>query len=119
MSEAEPNITDIIKRFREGAIMYHHGCFLAINAIQCNGLDIIQLARDQLDAQGPNARDALVPLLEDPDPGVRVVAAGHLIKIMPERAMAELEKLKKYCITEAAGTARDVMRMHKYGELDL
>jgi hypothetical protein len=42
---------------------------------------------------GSGRRDALLPLLDSDDVEVIVVAANNLIKIVPERALAILEKI--------------------------
>jgi hypothetical protein len=49
---------------------------------------------EQLDAVPPG-RAALVPLLDHADPGVRVAAASLVLKLMPDRALPVLRRIRK------------------------
>ena len=58
------------------------------------GSRVNQIVLD-LDSFGAEGRLALVPLLDDADQGVRVFAAADLLRVMPERAVAVLEEIRK------------------------
>ena len=46
--------------------------------------DIVAAVYRELRARGRDAQLALMPLLEDPDPDIRVWAAGHALEFAPE-----------------------------------
>lgn len=65
-----------------------------------------------LDARSPDGRVALVPLLDHPDPAVRVAAGVRLLKLMPERALPVLEKVRD--ARDSAETAHPHWREASY-----
>jgi hypothetical protein len=48
---------------------------------------------NHLDLYGPQGREALLPLLEDPEWNIRATAAAYLLKIMPQRALDVLQSV--------------------------
>ncbi len=72
----------------------------------------------ELDALGPHGRDALIPLLEDSQPAVRVWAAAALLKIIPERALAVLHEIKTRSLSDARMIACRLLILYEEGQLD-
>ena len=99
------HIAAIFDRFRAAALLYQHGLFLRSNRIESKGLDGIQAAKKELDALGPDGRRELIPLLDDPDPGIRVMATPYVYPFVPERVLAVLNEIDKNCETDATMTA--------------
>jgi hypothetical protein len=60
----------------------------------------------------------LVPLLADPEWGVRVFAAGCLVRVMPERALVVLKDVRASPTRERMRAA-DMLWKYEHGELDL
>ena len=54
---------------------------------------VIATAYRELRQRGVQAQTALLPLLEHPDPSVRIWAASHTLEFEPEQAEPVLEKL--------------------------
>lgn len=111
-------VESMIEKFKRAAIVYHFGCQDDDKAMEKAGfhsLGVAMLVLDDLAA----GRRFLVPLLDDPDPSIRVFAAGYLVKIMPERALPVLKELEDTCLTEARMTACHMLIGHKHGELKL
>jgi hypothetical protein len=101
-------------QFRRAAIVYHWGYEDEDRAMQGAGKRSAEEAITVLDSC-KDGRMALVPFLDDPDPSVRVFAAGYLVKIMPERALAVLKELDERCITQARMTAFYFLERHENG----
>jgi hypothetical protein len=102
----------LVRQFREGALIYHFGLFMADNAIQDKGLDIEDRATDTLEALRPDGLLAILPLLDDPDPAVRSGTAARLLDVMEERAIVILEELKDCDHLEASTSARLSLLVH-------
>jgi hypothetical protein len=113
------DLAAVILQFKKGALLYHQGCEDEDNSVQDKGVKGTKDAVRILDALGPDGRKALIPLMSDPDPGIRVYAAGYLLKIMPEEAAALLEREQDYGMTRAHMTAFYMLWRHKKGELTL
>jgi hypothetical protein len=115
----DPLIPFLIERFKRGAIVTHFGYEDEEDAMQLAGINSVKRAIEILDMFGPEARLALLPLLEDPDPGVRVFAAGYLVKAAPHHALPVLKEISELCLTEARMTARQMLWRRERGELGL
>jgi hypothetical protein len=110
----DAKITDLIDRFKQAAILVHHGKFLGIAEIRKRGAAAVIVAMKELDAMGPDSRLALVPLLDSPDVNIQVFAAGYLLARMPERALPILEDINTNCMTEASMTAFHILYEYKH-----
>jgi hypothetical protein len=88
-------ITNLIEAFRQSTIDYYSECenqnFKKQKILISHTNKII----DALDSLGAEGRFALIPLLDDTDQGIRVVAAAYLLKVIPERAIAVLKEIEK------------------------
>ncbi len=109
----------LVEQFSRAAIVTHFGYEDEDNAMQLAGLRSAKQAIQVLDTFGPDARLALVPLLDDPDWSIRVFAAGYLAKIMPERALPALQDIRLRAPTRARMTAFNMLQANERGELDL
>lgn len=115
----EASISYLIEQFKAGAILYHQGLEDEKLAVQKRGQKSVLSAIQALDALGPHGRDSLIPLLEHSDPGVRVYAAGALLKVIPERALAVLEEIDNFGLTRAHMSAFQMLWSHKHGYFSL
>lgn len=88
-------IDNLIEMFRQSAIDYYVACDNEEFKKQKVEVNRGKNIAERLDSFGENGRLALAPLLDDPDQGVRVVAAFFLLKTNPERAIAALEDVRK------------------------
>ena len=112
-------IVQLIEQFTAGAVLYHQGLEDEALRVQRKGQQAVLGAIKALDALGPHGRKSLFPLLDHPDPGVRVYAAGTLVKIIPERALAALQEIKNFGITRAHMTAFHMLQSIQDGDLRL
>lgn len=117
--KTDPAVRMLVERFKRAAMATNFGYQSEDKALQLAGLRAVDRAAKWIDAFGPEARLALVPLLEEPDLSIRVFAAGYLVKIMPQRALAVLEDIRLRGPTEVRMTAASMLRRHGDGELDL
>lgn len=85
-------IEGLIRQFRRAAIVTHFGYQDENEAMQTAGIDSAREAIDVLDSFGSNMRSAPLPLLEDPDWGVRDFAATYLIKTHARQALETLRE---------------------------
>jgi hypothetical protein len=88
--QTDRTIRFIIEKYKRGAIVYFYGRLDESVPMQKAGCDSAKEALRALDALGARAREALIPLLEDPDPGIRVFAADDLLQIAPDKAILVL-----------------------------
>lgn len=110
----------LVDRFKRAAMATNFGYRDEDHAMQLAGLRAVDRAAKGLDLLfGPEGRLALVPLLDDPDLSISVFAAGYLIKIMPERALAVLKDIEVRGPTEVRMTAGGILDDHERGELDM
>lgn len=79
-----PCAPSIVAQFKRAAIVTNFGHQDQDGAMQLAGLRSAKRAVQALDESGPGGRQALVPLLEDPDPAIRVLAAAYQVKIIPD-----------------------------------
>jgi hypothetical protein len=120
MTEPKPNplIRYLIEQFKRAAIVVDFGYIDEDHAMQRAGIRSARQAIMVLDTCGPDARQALVPLLEDPNPAIRVYAAGFLLKVMPERALPVLKEIDEHCMERTTMTAFRILRRYERGDLD-
>lgn len=118
-TKENPLLSFMSSKFQRAAIVAHYGYEDEDTAMQSAGIRAAKRAIEVLDAIGPEGRLALAPLLESADWGVRVFAAGYLVKVMPERALAILEEIRAKCPTQARMTASRMLRRHQAGTLDM
>ena len=115
----EASIVQLIEQFTAGAVLYHQGLEDEALRVQRKGQQAVLGAIKALDALGPHGRKSLFPLLDHPDPGVRVYAAGTLVKIIPEQALTVLQEIKNFGITRAHMTAFHMLQSIQDGDLRL
>jgi hypothetical protein len=114
MTVDEVLIPMMAAQFKRAAIVYHWGYEDDDHAMQGAGKRSAEEAITVLDSS-KDGRMALVSFLDDPDPSVRVFAAGYLVKLMPERALAVLKDLDERCVTRAHMTAFWFLQRHENG----
>jgi hypothetical protein len=117
-SDDDAKVADLIERFKQAAILVHHGKFLGVAEIRKKGSAAVIAAMKELDAVGQDSRLALVPLLDSPNVNIQVYAAGYLLARMPERALPILEDIDLNCETEATMTAFHILqRYNRYNHV--
>ena len=89
------------------------GAYFGDTSLKVSGIDISRYRVERIEREVPEGRLLLETLLDDPNPGVRVFAAGYLAQIFPERAIALLGHIKDYCGTQASLTAFHFLQMHR------
>jgi hypothetical protein len=112
-------IPAIIEQFKKGAAMYDAAYEDEDIDAQKEGIKMAKAAIQALDDIGPAGREALIPLLNDPHPGIRVYAAGCLTRIIPERAIAVLTEIRDSCLTRTHMTAFRLLWSHEHGGVKL
>jgi hypothetical protein len=117
MQEAEEaaQVSKLVEEFRKGAELYFEGREIFNRRKQSKGLDIVIRAAETLDSLGSGRRDALLPLLDSDDVEVVVMAANNLMKIVPERALAVLEKIDTHGTGVTSMYAMTVLAIRKSG----
>lgn len=60
---------DLLEQFRKGAKLAHLGTLLENEEIELKAFDQYKEALTKLEVKSPMGRDALIPLLSDPDSG--------------------------------------------------
>ncbi len=118
-TQDQARVASLVERFKTGALLFEEGHEDEDNDLQEKGRAAAHGAVRELDALGPHGRDALIPLLDDPDPGIRVCAAAHLVNVMPQRAVTVLKDIQDRCMTRAHMTASYLLWQHEHGELDI
>lgn len=94
-NESQRTIQGLIEIYKQSTTAYYDACDDDDFARQKTaGRRVNQIARD-LDSFGVDGRFALIPLLDDADQGIRTFAAADLLKVIPERASAVLEEIRK------------------------
>jgi HEAT repeat protein len=121
MSEQRPDplIPFLVERFKRGAIVANFGYQDEDNAMQLAGLNSAKRAIETLDGFGADGRKALVPLLDDPNPAIRVLAARYLVKIMPETALAVLRHIERTYPDEAGTSAARILWSYERGDFKM
>jgi len=104
----------LLEEFRKGAILKHVGHLLENEEIELAGFDQYKEALRKLEAKSPAGRDVLLPLLGDPDSGVRSVACAHLIKRHTDLVMPILDEIIGEWGTPAAGSARNTKEAFQF-----
>lgn len=108
----------LTEQFKHAAIVRGFGHEDEDHALQRAGLRAIRRTAQEFDAIGPEARlVGLVPLLDDPDPNIRVMAAACLALVMPERAIPVLEHIDKYDPTRASMQTMHLLSPYREGKL--
>lgn len=109
----------LIGKFRRAAIVYHYGAYDEDHAITRAGGRAVHRAVKAIEVCAYEGRLALLPLLDDPDPCVRVFAAGFLVKITPERALPVLQDIKESWEVMQCRTASEMLFKYGKGELNM
>jgi hypothetical protein len=104
-------VAHLIDRFRTSAFQWHLGHFFRLTGLQqeADALGMATIA--DLDRLTTNGSADLLPLLGDPDDGVRAFAAAYLIDTKPAIAVPVLQDLVSTSLTEARETALDALAM--------
>jgi hypothetical protein len=108
---------DLIRRFKHGAVVAHFGYEDEDIAMQKAGIGAVNRTVRELDAFGFGGRSALAPLLDDSDQGIRAFAAGHLLGLMPERALEALKDIYDNGSARPRMTAAQFIEEYEKGEL--
>lgn len=85
----------LVTKFKQSAAAYYSACDAENFKKQKQEVGRTNEIIKSLDSFGPEGRLALVPLLDDADHGIRTVAAAFLLKVIPVRATAVLEDIRK------------------------
>lgn len=104
-----------IEQFKRAAILFHGGIFLGIQPIEQAASKACGKLIRKLDADCPNGREILIPLLQDKDPNVQVIAAQYLLASHPELALPVLRHLKTRPPLAVADTAGYLIMAHEDG----
>ena len=112
------SIGSILDRFKTGALLNAEGRYYSDRKLSDEGLRLIRQSLKELDSLGPDSRNALIPLLDDPTPIIRVRAAASLVNIIPERALAVLEEIRDRSLSDANSTASNVLILYEQGLLN-
>jgi hypothetical protein len=112
-------VTAIVEQFKVGAAMYDAAYEDEDIDAQKEGIKIARAAIRSLDDIGTDGRKALIPLLHDPNPGIRVYAAGCLVKTVPDQAISVLTEIRDRCLTRTHMTAFRFLWSHENGGLKL
>lgn len=110
-----PRELELLKAFKDGVIMFHFGYYIDDEAVVDRGFDQMSGAAKALRELRPDGIRALEPLMDDPEPGVQVMAADYLMRVFPERALPLLEKWANSAELEAGTSARAALRDYKAG----
>jgi hypothetical protein len=113
------NVATIIERFKMGALLVDEARENFDADTEIEGIKMIRESLKELDTPGPDGRNALVPLLDDPAPAIRAYAAGALVKIVPDRALTVLHEIRDRCLTVAHLIAGNLLILHEHGGLTL
>ena len=90
------------------------GAFLDSEQLQDQGIDLILEAIKQLKPYGADGRQAIMRLMNDPDPGVRVMAASEMLNDRPDLAIPALEFIRDNAVDETWSTAAGTLRVHRH-----
>lgn len=110
---------DILLRYKRGVFMEDEGYLNSESELADEGAALIRKSLKELDALGPNARDALIPLLDDSSVAVRAWTAAALVKIMPERTLAILHDICDRSLSDSRMTACHFLTLYEQGRLNL
>ena len=108
-------VDEIVEEFKKGARLKFLGEMLDDEDIAKTGWRQYCDALRKLDAKGRHVRDALLPLLDDPDPEIQVTAAIFMIRDHGERALPILKELSKEIWSDPGNTANNVLLKLEYG----
>lgn len=115
MKADEVIVPMMLTQFRRAATVYHWGREQEDADMESVGIKSAQEAAEALEAC-KDGRLTLVPFLDDTDPSVRVFAAGFLVKVLPERALAVLNEMDERCPTDAHMTAFWFLQRNRFGQ---
>ena len=116
MSNAKYNLAVrlLVEQFKRAAVVTHFGDEDEDHAMQLAGIRGAKRAAQGLDAF--DARLALLPLLEDPDWGVRAFAGGYLLRVAPEPSAASFERrLPAWFVPRAFDSSRVAQEIRTRG----
>jgi len=95
----------LVQRFRQHALDQESTLWDSNTAKYNRLFDRMQAIEDELRSRGPEARKALLVLLDDPNPWVRYKAAHECLAIARERAMVVLRAIAASHLMPVAGHA--------------
>ena len=111
----DAGVAAILDFFKNGALMMEEADLYMEREMGFEGRKMITQSLKDLDAFGPNGRDPLIPLLDDPAPAVRIWAAAALIKIIPDRALAVLYEFRDRSLYDGRMQACRLLILHEQG----
>jgi hypothetical protein len=112
-TEEAAQVSKLVEEFQKGAKLYFEGRELFNRRKQSKGLDIISRACKTLD--NLDRRDALLPLLDSDDPEILVMAANDLVRVVPDRAFAILDKIDTHGTGVTSMYAMTVLAIRRSG----
>ncbi|MDE1149426.1 MAG: hypothetical protein PW843_22965 [Azospirillaceae bacterium] len=86
--EHQARVATLIGDFRAATTQYFQAAFLDHHRTMKKYLKAMGVAVRTLDTVPPDGRMEMLPLLDDPDDGIRSYAAAYLFSQMPDRAKA-------------------------------
>lgn len=107
-------------RFRRGALVRGFGHEDDDRAMERVGFRAVRRACQEFYACGECERGRLLgltPLLNDPDPNIRVMAAVCLVLFVPEKALPVLEELDNYGPSKVSIQAMIYLRQYRDGQM--
>ncbi len=93
--DSQATIPDLIELFKQYTADYYSARDDDEFKKQKNAVTHVNKIVESLDTFGAEGRLALIPLLDDPDQGIRTFAAADLLKVIPERAVAVLKEIER------------------------
>jgi len=116
----DPAARLLVGQFKRAAMATKFGYQDEDKAMQRAGLRALNRAVKGLDLLfKEKGRQALVPLLDDADLSMRAFAAGYLLKLIPERALAVLGDIRLHGENEARVAAGSLLSRYEDGKLDM
>jgi hypothetical protein len=115
-SSEDARVDALVMKFVEGTKLYFEGLSIFDNKRQSKGVKKLRGAAMALDEIGTGRHDALARLLDSDDPELCVMAAGYLMKVMPERALALAQKVEDMTLGHISFVATTLLFAHKWGD---
>ena len=115
----ENDEASFLRNFREAVEKYYQAADLYDYDTERRWIgELIRTAR-ALDALRPGGRNALLPLLEDANPGVQVMAAIYLLNWVPEPALRVLRDIEEQMLDQVSLTATWGLARYESGDIKI
>ena len=116
---SELDVDRIVEIFAAAAAHHRHATEHGDSGGAKRAFDDVAAAYRELRIRGPEAQSALLPLLADDDPAVRLAAGTHALEFAPEEGEPVLMKLVEEDETSVAFDAELTLQVWRDGELRL